>query len=165
MDTELLGLPAEVGTALALIASGVIVPAVTAILKNEGTPSWAKRVIPIVLSALAAVLIVVLAAGGSFAEQAMTWILVAATVVGIAQTVYALMPGAWKGLEEATSKVVEDEVPPSGLAGDEQQGQGQAYRRGGYRGPMIPIRGAMGTYSTYTTPDEPEPESKDDARE
>ena len=104
MDMELLGLPAEVGTALALIASGVIVPAVTSLLASPGIPSKIKRWIPVGLSALAAGVIVLLAAGGPFAEQMITWILVAATVVGIAQSVYALMPATWKGLEAATSR-------------------------------------------------------------
>src|SRR5699024_10611227 len=103
MDTELLGLPAEVGTALALIASGVIVPAVTSLLASPGIPSKIKRWIPVGLSALAAVVIVVLAAGGPFAEQLITWILVAATVVGISQSVYAVMPETWKRLESATN--------------------------------------------------------------
>ena len=114
MDMELLGLPAEVGTALALIASGVIVPAVTSLLASPGIPSKIKRWIPVGLSALAAGVIVLLAAGGPFAEQMITWILVAATVVGIAQSVYALMPATWKGLEAATSRATapqEDDSP------------------------------------------------------
>lgn len=102
MDLELLGLDAEVGTALALIASGVIVPAVTALMAFDGFPKWAKRALPVALSAAAAVVIVVLAAGGPFAEQLITWLLVAATVVGISQSVYAVMPGAWKALERTT---------------------------------------------------------------
>lgn len=110
MDMELLGLPAEVGTALALIASGVIVPAVTSVMSYPGIPTKFKRALPIVLSGGAAVVIVLLAAGGPFAEQVFTWILVAATVVGISQSVYAIMPGAWKSLEQATS-------PPSGGSG------------------------------------------------
>lgn len=135
MDTELLGLSGEVGTALALIASGVIVPAVTALLKHEGMPSWAKRVIPIVLSALAAVLIVVLAAGGPFAEQLITWILIAATIVGIAQTVYSVMPGAWRKLEVASSRATGQDEPEPG-----QDGPNTA---GGHRGPPRPLGGAQ----------------------
>lgn len=117
MDTELLGLPAEVGTALALIATGVIVPAVTSLLSSQGIPSNIKRLIPIGLAALGAGLIVVLQGGGPLAEQLITWLVVLATVVGIAQALYAVMPSAWKGLERATSRVVADEIPPSGLAG------------------------------------------------
>lgn len=102
MDLELLGLDAEVGTALALIASGVIVPAVTSLMAFDGFPKWAKRALPVALSGAAAIVIVVLAAGGPFAEQLITWLLVAATVVGISQTVYTVMPGAWKTLERTT---------------------------------------------------------------
>lgn len=100
--TDIIGLPAEVGTALALIASGVIVPAVTSLLAYPGLPKWLKRLLPIGLSAGAAIVIVVLAAGGPFAEQLVTWLLVLATVVGISQGVYAAMPGAWKRLEQST---------------------------------------------------------------
>lgn len=103
MDLELLGLPGEVGTALALIATGVIVPAVTSVMAYDGIPKALKRVLPIVLSAGAAIVIVVLAAGGPFAEQLITWILVAATLVGISQSVYAVMPETWKRLESATN--------------------------------------------------------------
>lgn len=132
---ELLGLNAEVGTALALIASGVIVPAVTALLKHKGMPTWAKRVIPIVLSVLAAVLIVVLAAGGPLAEQMITWILVAATIVGISQTVYAAMPGAWRKLEEASSRATGQDEPEPG-----QDGPNGA---GGHSGPSDPTQAAQ----------------------
>lgn len=117
MDMELLGLPAEVGTALALIATGVIVPAVTALLKHRGMPAWAKRAIPIGLSVLAAVVIVVLGAGGPLAEQLITWILVAATIVGIAQTVYSLMPGTWRKLEEVSSRATGQDEPERGRDG------------------------------------------------
>lgn len=103
MDLELLGLPGEVGTALALIASGVIVPAVTSVMAYDGIPKALKRALPIVLSAGAAIVIVVLAAGGPFAEQLITWILLLATIVGISQSVYAVMPGAWKKLELVSS--------------------------------------------------------------
>lgn len=103
MDMDLLGIDAEVGTALALIASGVIVPAVTSLLAYDGIPKALKRALPIVLSAGAAIVIVVLAAGGPFAEQLITWILLLATIVGISQSVYAVMPGAWKKLEASTT--------------------------------------------------------------
>src|SRR5699024_12336434 len=98
MDLELLGLPGEVGTALALIATGVIVPAVTSVMAYDGIPKALKRVLPIGLSAAAAIVIVVLAAGGPFAEQLITWILVAATLGGISQSVYAVMPEQWRRL-------------------------------------------------------------------
>ena len=117
MDMELLGLPAEVGTALALIATGVIVPAVTALLKHAGMPIWAKRALPIALSVIAAVVIVVLGAGGPLAEQLITWILVAATIVGIAQTVYSLMPGTWRKLEEVSSRATGQDEPGRGQDG------------------------------------------------
>ena len=135
MDTELLGLPAEVGTALALIATGVIVPAVTALLKHAGMPTWAKRAIPIALSVAAAVVIVVLGAGGPLAEQLITWILVAATIVGIAQTVYSLMPGAWRKLEEASSRATGQDEPQAA-----QDGTNTAQ---GHRGPPAPLRSAQ----------------------
>lgn len=123
MDTELLGLPAEAGTALALIATGVIVPAVTAMLSSEKVPSKYKRLIPIGLAAAGAAVIVILQGGGPLAEQLLSWIVVAGVVVGMAQTLYAAMPRAWKGLESLTSRLVEDEVPPSGLADEAPRGQ------------------------------------------
>lgn len=104
MENELITLPASTGTALTLIATGVIVPAVTALFKYEGMPKWLKRVIPIGLAALAAILIVVLQGGGDLAEKLTTWLVVAATVVGIAQTVYSAMPAAWKRLETASQR-------------------------------------------------------------
>lgn len=118
MDTTLLGLPAEVGTALALIASGVIVPAVTSLLAYPGIPKWLKRFLPIFLSAGAAFVIVLLAGGGPLAEKLITWILVLAVVVGIAQTVYALMPEAWKKLEAASSPT--PGVPVASQTGQER---------------------------------------------
>lgn len=114
MDTELLGLPAEAGTAIALIASGVIVPAVTAVMAYPGIPTKVKRVLPIVLAAAAAGVIVVLQSGGPVAERLIAWLVVAATVVGIAQAVYAVMPGAWKALERASSSVTGPQTPVSG---------------------------------------------------
>ena len=117
MENELIALPAETGTALTLIATGVIVPAFTALFKYEGMPKWLKRVIPIALSVIAAAIIVVLAGGGGFAEQLTTWLLITATVVGIAQAVYAAMPAAWKRLETATQRATrpQDETPGTGL--------------------------------------------------
>lgn len=120
MENEIINLPASTGTALALIASGVIVPAVTSLMKYPEMPKWLKRVIPIVLAALAAVLIVILQGGGDLADKLTTWILVAATVVGIAQTVYSLMPSAWKKLEGATSRAVASEEPQNDLSGMER---------------------------------------------
>jgi len=82
----------------------VIVPAVTALMAYDGIPKTLKRVLPIGLSAAAAIVIVVLAAGGPFAEQLITWILLLATIVGISQSVYAVMPGTWKALEGSTKR-------------------------------------------------------------
>lgn len=120
MENEIINLPASTGTALALIASGVIVPAFTSLFKYEGMPKWLKRVIPIVLAALAAVLIVILQGGGDLADKLTTWILVAATVVGIAQTVYSLMPSAWKRLEVATQKATDAPEPLDRPQGETQ---------------------------------------------
>lgn len=103
MDTDVLGLPADVMTAATVVVTGVLVPAVTAVLKYPGTPKWLKRGLPIGLSALGALLIVLFKAGGEFAEQATTWILLLAALVGIAQVLYSVMPGAWLKLEGATS--------------------------------------------------------------
>ena len=41
-------------------------------------------------------------AGGPFAEQAATYVVLLATLVGIAQGLYAAMPKAWKSLEAST---------------------------------------------------------------
>ena len=103
MPDELLGLPADTQTALSLIASGVVIPAVTALLARPDIPAKVKRWIPIGLAVIAAVLIVVFRASGAFAEVAMTVITVAAAIVGIAQAVYALMPAQWKALEWNTT--------------------------------------------------------------
>lgn len=113
MENEIINLPASTGTALTLIASGVIVPAVTALLSHKGLPSWAKRLIPIGLSAAAAVLIVILQGGGDLADKLTTWLLIGATLVGIAQMVYSAMPRAWKRLETATDRAVtpQDDSP------------------------------------------------------
>lgn len=141
MDTELLGLPAEVGTALALISAGVIVPLVTSVLSSGGIPSKYKRWIPIGLAAIGAGIIVVLQAGGPLAEQLLSWIVVAGVVVGMAQTLYAAMPRAWKGLEHATSRVVADEEPPLGFADDAPRGQDGTGVRRGHRGNPEPLFG------------------------
>lgn len=102
MDNTLLGLPATTGTALALIATGVIVPAVTSLISYEGIPTKVKRFLPVFLAAAGAGIIVGLQSGGEFAERMTTWLVVLATVVGIAQAIYAAMPSAWKALERAT---------------------------------------------------------------
>lgn len=106
MENEIINLPASTGTALTLIASGVIVPAVTALLTHKGLPSWVKRLIPIGLSAAAAVFIVILQGGGDLADKLTTWLLIGATLVGIAQMVYSAMPKAWKSLESLTDRAV-----------------------------------------------------------
>lgn len=108
MDTDLLGLPVNTMTALTVIVTGVIIPPVTALLKYPGIEPWLKRLIPIALAALGAIFIIVIQAGGPFAEQLLTWLLMLATLVGIAQALYAAMPGVWKGIEKAThTQVVE----------------------------------------------------------
>lgn len=100
---EILGLDANVQTALTLIVTGIIVPAVTSLLKQPNLPKWARRAIPIGLSALGALIIVLLQAGGPFAEQLITWLLILATIVGIAQALYSLMPSVWTKLEASTT--------------------------------------------------------------
>lgn len=103
MATELIGLPIEVSTALTIIVTGVLIPVVTALLSTPKIPSKYKRYIPIGLAALAAIVIVFLQAGGPFAEQLITWIVLLATLTGIAQALYALMPAAWKAIESSTA--------------------------------------------------------------
>lgn len=100
---DLLGLDADLTTALTVIVVGVLVPALTAILKHPGLGKTARRLIPIGLSAVGAVVIVIFQAGGPLAEKATTWVLLLATLVGIAQALYAVMPKAWTSLEAATS--------------------------------------------------------------
>ena len=100
---DLLGLPADLMTALSVIITGVIIPLVTALLKRPELPATARRIIPIALAALGAFIIVLLQAGGPFAEQALTWLLMLATLVGIAQALYTAMPSVWKQVETKTS--------------------------------------------------------------
>lgn len=100
---EVLALDANVQTALTIIVTGVLVPAITSLLKYPGIPKWLRRAVPIILSALGAIIIVMLQAGGPFAEQLITWLLMAATIVGIAQVLYSLMPSVWTKLEDSTS--------------------------------------------------------------
>ena len=101
--SDILGLEADVTTALIVIVTGVVIPAVTALLSRPNLPSNAKRWIPVGLAFLAAIFIVLLRAGGPFAEQAMTVILLLATLTGIAQALYALMPATWKAIESSTA--------------------------------------------------------------
>lgn len=101
------GLDANLGTALVVLASGVIVPAVTALLSHPGTNSHVKRWVPIGLAVAAALLITVLQQGGPFAEQLMKWLVLAASVTGVAQTVFALMPEQWRKLSAATDRAVQ----------------------------------------------------------
>ena len=100
---EILGLDANVQTALTIIVVGIIVPGVTALINNPKVPKQLRRLTPIILSAAGAVIIVVLQAGGPFAEQLITILLVLATLVGIAQALYSAMPSVWKRLEDATT--------------------------------------------------------------
>lgn len=108
---DILGLEADVTTALIVIVTGVIIPAVTALLSRPNLPSNAKRWIPVGLAFLAAIFIVLLRAGGPFAEQAMTVILLLATLVGLSQGLYALMPDTWKTLEAATTPNKQEDTP------------------------------------------------------
>lgn len=105
---NILGLDANVQTALVVIVTGVIIPLVTALLKRPDLPTKYKRLIPIALAALGALVIVILQAGGPFAEQAITWLLILATLIGIAQALYALMPSVWKEIEDKTSPPLDD---------------------------------------------------------
>lgn len=100
---DLIGLDADTTTALTVITTGVLIPVVTSLLKQPQLPAWARRAIPIALAAVAAAVIILLQAGGPFAEQLVTWLVLLATLVGIAQGLYAVMPSAWKSLEQATS--------------------------------------------------------------
>lgn len=100
---DILGLPADLMTALSVIITGVIIPLVTALLKRPELPVTARRIIPIALAALGAFIIILFQAGGPFAEQAITWLLMLATLVGIAQSLYAAMPSVWKQIEAKTS--------------------------------------------------------------
>lgn len=92
----------ETQAALEVIASGVVVPAVTAVLTRKDTPAWVKRFLPIGL-AVAGAAIVVFLRGGFTVQAAQDWLLVAAAVVGAAQTIYAAMPEKWRALREATT--------------------------------------------------------------
>lgn len=100
---ELLALDANVTTALTVIVTGVLIPALTSLLKHPGLSKTWKRIIPMGLAAVAALVIMFLQAGGPFAEQLITWLLLLATLIGIAQSLYAVMPGVWKSLEDNTS--------------------------------------------------------------
>lgn len=101
---EIIGLPADVTTALTVIVTVVVIPVVTALVTNPSTPPSVKRWLPVGLAALAAVFIVWVRAGGPFVDQVFTWIVLAATVVGLAQALYAVMPGTWKQLSASTSR-------------------------------------------------------------
>ena len=108
MDGEIMfGLDANVGTALVVLATGVIVPAVTSLLSSPGTPSAVKRWLPIGLAVAAALLITLLQQGGPLAEQLVKWLLLAASVTGIAQAVFAAMPDKWRKLSAATDRAVQ----------------------------------------------------------
>lgn len=100
---DLLGLPADLTTALVVIVTGVLIPAVTAVLNRPTLSTTARRFITIVLAAIAAAIVLMFRAGGPFAEQAATYVVLLATLVGIAQGLYAAMPKAWKSLEASTT--------------------------------------------------------------
>ena len=100
---DLLGLPADLTTALLVVVTGVLTPAISALLNQPGLSKTARRFIPIGLAAVGAAIVLVFRAGGPFAEQAATYVVLLATLVGIAQGLYAAMPGAWKSLEASTT--------------------------------------------------------------
>lgn len=108
MNEEIMfGLDANTGTALVVLATGVIVPAVTSLLSRPSTPSAVKRWLPIGLAVAAALLITLLQQGGPLAEQLIKWLLLAASVTGIAQAVFSLMPEQWRKLSAATDRAVQ----------------------------------------------------------
>ena len=100
---DLLGLPADLSTALVVIVTGVLIPAISALLNRPGLSKTARRFIPIGLAAVGAAVVLVFRAGGPFAEQLTTYVVLLATLVGIAQGLYAAMPKAWKSLEASTN--------------------------------------------------------------
>ena len=99
---DLLGLPADLSTALVVIVTGVLIPAISAVLNRPTLSTTARRFIPIGLAAVGAAVVLLFRAGGPFAEQAATYVVLLATLVGIAQGLYAAMPKAWKSLEAST---------------------------------------------------------------
>ena len=99
---DLLGLPADLSTALVVIVTGVLIPAVSAVLNRPTLSTTARRFIPIGLAAVGAAVVLLFRAGGPFAEQAATYVVLLAPLVGIAQGLYAAMPKAWKSLEAST---------------------------------------------------------------
>lgn len=103
--TDVLGLPADLATALTLITTVVVIPAVTAVLTSPRTPAWARRGLPIALAAVGALGILVIRGDLATAPESLTaWIMLAATLVGGAQALYALMPAQWRTLAAATSR-------------------------------------------------------------
>lgn len=100
---DLLALDANTSTALTIIATGVIIPAVSAIINRPTFPAAYKRWVVIALAAVGAVLIMLLQADGPFAEQLVTYLVMLATLIGIAQALYAVMPSVWKEVEDKTS--------------------------------------------------------------
>lgn len=101
---EIIGLPADVTTALVLIVTVVIIPPVTALLSHPKLRSSYKRALVIALAFLASVIIVWFRAGGPFVEQVYTWVLTAAVIIGGAQSIYALMPNTWKQIEASVGR-------------------------------------------------------------
>src|SRR5690625_7558133 len=82
---DLLGLPADLTTALLVVVTGVLIPAISALLNQPELSKTARRFIPIGLAAVGAAIVLVFRAGGPFAEQAATYVVLLATLVGIAQ--------------------------------------------------------------------------------
>src|SRR5699024_12200577 len=99
---DLLGLPADLSTALVVIVTGVLIPAISALLNRPGLSKTARRLIPIGLAAVGAAVVLVFRAGGPFAEQLATSVVLLAPLVGIAQSLHAAMPKASKSVASAT---------------------------------------------------------------
>lgn len=99
-----LGLPTDLTTALTVLVIGVVIPVVTAILTDPRTPGRVRRAIPIILAAVGALLVLFLRGDLDTLPQSLAaWITLAAVLVGVAQTIYAVMPAQWRALAAATS--------------------------------------------------------------
>ena len=102
---DVLGLDADLATALTLIVTVALIPAITALLTHPRTPSAVKRALPIAIAVVAAALVMFLRGDfGTVPEWVVRWIMLAAALTGGAQTLYALLPDAWKGLSASTSR-------------------------------------------------------------
>src|SRR5699024_1955377 len=108
MNEEIMfGLDANVGTALVVLATGVIVPAVTALLSSPGTPSAVKRWLPIGLAVAAALLITPPEAGRPAAEALVQGAAAGARRAGHGQAVFRLQAGQVRQPSAATDRAVQ----------------------------------------------------------